>query len=589
MCVWGRRIKNASRGAVKCNCREENISLSSSGIFCSIFFIFIFFGFKFFMLFNHMMDSITILLSLLAGASSATTAVELKDINLIITTDTHGWVASHSHSDNDPLLTANYGDVASFVSHVKDQAINSGRGDVFFVNNGDHVEGSGLSDATLYTSAKIHGAELFPIISQMPFDVLTIGNHDLYDDETVGFMVESGFIGNWDGHYLTSNTFSSNDHSRIGSPYIILEGEVKHQKVMFFGFLYHMKDSCGTITVTDPADEVKEDWFISALAEGKAQNVSAIVVMSHMDLVDDAVSVILKAIRALDPSIAVQFVTGHTHYRGFKKLDSRASTFEAGHYLDTVGLLTLDVPSTTAPEEEEIWFNYRYIDANKKTLMSSVGMGDDEASFDTSLGLAIAQSTDAAKTKLGLDEVLACVPKIYKYGVDVEDENSLYKLYMNEILPRGVNGEAETETETETETDYVHITSTGTLRYDLYEDFRYDDVFAIAPFANTFCFIDNVAGEEIDSLLKLLNVNVGVGEEAELPKFITSNYTSDGGSLKMFLNNYDQGVLVVNLAELRGVAVEEIVVVNWRADKGSDTFTDTTLVWKSGVSALFPC
>ena len=47
MCVWGRRIKNASRGAVKCNCREENI-IKQFRNFLNNFFQFYFFWLQIF-------------------------------------------------------------------------------------------------------------------------------------------------------------------------------------------------------------------------------------------------------------------------------------------------------------------------------------------------------------------------------------------------------------------------------------------------------------------------------------------------------------------------------------------------------------
>jgi hypothetical protein len=64
-----------------------------------------------------------------------------------------------------------------------------------------------------------------------------------------------------------------------------------------------------------------------------------------MDLTDPVVQVILNGIRSkavdIDPRLAtipIQFLTGHTHYRGWNKVDEHSSSFEAGHYLDTLGL-----------------------------------------------------------------------------------------------------------------------------------------------------------------------------------------------------------------------------------------------------------
>ena len=170
----------------------------------------------------------------------------------------------------------------------KDAAAAEGK-DVFFLNNGDHTEGSGLSDASMYTSG-VHGLDLFPLISLMPFDALTVGNHDLYDDSTVALMEGSGFIDGWGGRYLTSNTVNSTTGVEIGGRYTVLVGPNSGVKVLALGFLYHQTDNCGSVVVKDPADVVREDWFVSALA-GNA-DVDAIVVLSHMDKDDENVDIV---------------------------------------------------------------------------------------------------------------------------------------------------------------------------------------------------------------------------------------------------------------------------------------------------------
>ena len=101
------------------------------------------------------------------------TPVEFHDINILVVTDVHSWIASHLHPDHTPPLTATYGSIASAVTHVKALAASAGR-DVFFLNNGDHVEGGGLSDASVYTTG-VHGYDLFPLIGLMPFDALHLG------------------------------------------------------------------------------------------------------------------------------------------------------------------------------------------------------------------------------------------------------------------------------------------------------------------------------------------------------------------------------------------------------------------------------
>ena len=78
----------------------------------------------------------------------------------------------------------------------------------------------------------------------MPFDALNIGNHDLYDDSTVSFMSDSGFIGSWNGTYLTSNVLQAATGEPVGDRYAILKGPNSGVMLLTFGFLYHMTDHC---------------------------------------------------------------------------------------------------------------------------------------------------------------------------------------------------------------------------------------------------------------------------------------------------------------------------------------------------------
>jgi 2',3'-cyclic-nucleotide 2'-phosphodiesterase (5'-nucleotidase family) len=219
--------------------------------------------------------------------------IEFNDINLLVVTDAHSWISSHIHPDHDPLLNAGYGDIASSVEHLKSLAKAQGR-DVFFLNNGDHVEGSGLSDASVYTNG-VHGFDLFPLISMMPFDALNIGNHDLYDDATIDFMnnnnlsgpydangeQSSPFIEAWGGRYLTSNTLNATTLEPVASTSVILTGENAGTKLLLFGFLYHMTDSCDAVVVQDPVETVAMNWFADALKNAMAEDVDAIVVLSQ--------------------------------------------------------------------------------------------------------------------------------------------------------------------------------------------------------------------------------------------------------------------------------------------------------------------
>jgi 2',3'-cyclic-nucleotide 2'-phosphodiesterase (5'-nucleotidase family) len=138
------------------------------------------------------------------------------DVNFLIVTDVHSWVAGHLHPDHDPMLDANYGHLLSMHEHLAAAAAARGR-DLFFVDNGDLNDGTGFS--------RKPPAALVPLLRRMPFDALTTGNHELYENENIDFLAQpGGFIDSWGGRFLTSNTENATTGEPLGARYRILNG-----------------------------------------------------------------------------------------------------------------------------------------------------------------------------------------------------------------------------------------------------------------------------------------------------------------------------------------------------------------------------
>jgi 2',3'-cyclic-nucleotide 2'-phosphodiesterase (5'-nucleotidase family) len=190
----------------------------------------------------------------------------------------------------------------SFVAAVKEIAKRDGK-DVFFLDNGDNVDGTGLSNAS-----PVDAQNLFPLLMKVPFDAMSLGNHELYFSSTIEMMVSSGYITSRNGSYLTSNVvFKAND-SPLGSRYCILHGFNSGIRLLAFGFLYEMTDHSDIVRVEDVAKVVRSEWFVTTVAE---ENYDAIVVLAHMDNADSLVETLLSGIRALvSPHMPVVFLTG---------------------------------------------------------------------------------------------------------------------------------------------------------------------------------------------------------------------------------------------------------------------------------------
>lgn len=167
-------------------------------------------------------------------STAAITTMDLHDVNIFVVTDTHSWMDAHRHVDAFPPTDGTYGNVTSFITLMKEYAATVDK-DIFFLDNGDVVDGTGLSNAS-----PIDGEVLFPLLMRVPFDAMAIGNHECYDGKTINEMVDSNYIGSRNGTYITSNVLLSSTMEPLGSRYVILEGANAGTRLMVLGMLYNV-------------------------------------------------------------------------------------------------------------------------------------------------------------------------------------------------------------------------------------------------------------------------------------------------------------------------------------------------------------
>jgi len=369
-----------------------------------------------------------------------------NDVNLLIVTDVHSWVAGHAHPDHTPLLDADYGYVLSLYEHLSAAAAASGR-DVFFLQNGDLNDGTGFSRAP--------PAALLPLLQHLPFDALTTGNHELYQNTNIDFLAQpGGFIDSWRGSYLTSNTLNATTGQPLGARSRLLVGNASGVRVLAFGFLYDMKNHDDHVIVTRVEDVVREPWFFEALNATDAYD--ALLFLTHMDFRDSLVDVLHAAARsAVGAAVPIQFVTGHSHIRAYRDLDARAASYEAGHYLDTVGFASFGLSSSSSAAAA---FAHLDIDANQASMAAAAGV-DGPASLLTAAGAALQSEIKRVGAGLGLDRLLGCSPRAYARKSPLGAADSLWRLFLANIT---------TDTALAGNASRIVMQSTGSLRYDVY-------------------------------------------------------------------------------------------------------------------------
>jgi 2',3'-cyclic-nucleotide 2'-phosphodiesterase (5'-nucleotidase family) len=100
----------------------------------------------------------------------------LNNVNIVVLTDVHSWVAGHGR--HEPYWNADYGDILSWYQHLQQAIVIDANDDyeetdstrkknLFFVMNGDFVDGTGLS--------QVPPRHLLPIMQHMPFSAINLG------------------------------------------------------------------------------------------------------------------------------------------------------------------------------------------------------------------------------------------------------------------------------------------------------------------------------------------------------------------------------------------------------------------------------
>lgn len=111
----------------------------------------------------------------------------------------HGWLLGHQRREAD--YSGDWGDLYSFVTRMKQEARRRGV-DLLLVDSGDRVDGNGLVDAE--PAPNVKGWTAMSYFSNMPYDVITTGNHELYKYPTAN-ATYARLVSHYGERYVTSN------------------------------------------------------------------------------------------------------------------------------------------------------------------------------------------------------------------------------------------------------------------------------------------------------------------------------------------------------------------------------------------------
>ncbi|ODV82476.1 Metallo-dependent phosphatase [Suhomyces tanzawaensis NRRL Y-17324] len=410
--------------------------------------------------------------------------LEWNAINFVHTTDTHGWYSGHL---NQKQYSANWGDFISFTKRLKQKAHANGQ-DLLVIDSGDRHDGNGLSDITTP-----NGLVSTPIFIQQDYDLLTIGNHELYLWENSQQEYDT-VIEHFPDNYVSSNVEYSQNGLFVpfGSRYKYWQTPQQKIRILAFGFLFDFKKFNLGTRVVPLATVIQEEWFQEVLQQ-HAGKVDLLVIVTHVPIDHQWPELyqLNAVLRQYFPETVIQYFGGHSHVRDFTVLDAKATALQSGRYCETIGWVSLD-PRKEVPSLEEIplestidvartIFSRSYIDFNLDSFLTHTQRS--LRHFDTEKGLEVSRLIADTRDLLNLSTPLGKVHRNYFVDyVPLGSSKNLFNLLTTRVLTALVPKKL-----VKAHHQRVIIINTGSVRYDLYKGpYTIDTKYIVSPFENNW-------------------------------------------------------------------------------------------------------
>ncbi|KAG2341816.1 hypothetical protein BDR05DRAFT_887397 [Suillus weaverae] len=464
------------------------------------------------------------------------------DLNVIHTTDTHGWLLGHQKlSWAEPYYSGDLGDFSSFVTHMKQIAIDKDV-DLLLIDSGDLHDGTGLSDG--YPPGGVDAYESNKFLERLPYDLMTIGNHELYVYADT-YDMYTNFAPHLAGRYLTSNVnitvFNSAGEPEsvpVGSRYAKFTTR-KGRRITSLGVIFNFTQNDVNTTVQTVENMVKEQWFIEAIAEEP----DVFVLIGHMPVSNDSWPTVFNAVRAVHPLTPILIFGGHTHIRDCQQYDGRSMALESGRYMETIGA---DL-NAAKDNHDDITFTRRYLDQNRVTYQYHTQTSNQ--TFDTGDGRSITYGLEALAARFNLSYLYGTAHQDYTLNQNPYPSNgSLLSLFIEDAAPYAL-----AINNTRGSNPNIIIINSSALRFDLFNGtFTRNDQFAIMQYKDTFLYIANVPSGIANQVLSAMNKPTATKRKRDETEILSRE-----------INDTPDSTLLEEMNDRPGVGGQEAASSNW--------------------------
>ena len=414
--------------------------------------------------------------------------LQIAELNFLHTTDTHGWLGSHLTQE---IYNADWGDFVNFHKNLKTKITKENKGDLILIDTGDKHDGNGLSDATVP-----NGIESTKIFNEQDYDLLTLGNHELYTEEnSILEYYATATSSKFKNKFVSSNVeFILEDGITkvpFGSKYSYIKTQNKGFRILALSFMFNFRRFNARTEVTPFQEELKKLWFKEMVHDYPETKLDVLLVFGHLPITDhesQEINQLHDTLRMYYPNIVIQYFGGHSHIRDFAVFDNKSTGLQSGRFSETVGFLSIDNVKSSEPK-----FNRRYIDFNKESF--AYHTNGSILATDTHLSEYI----ENLRATLNLNEVYGYIPEnYYMYNAPMSSKNNIYNLLSTKVLPL-----LDMPEDRKSMKRFIMV-NTGSVRFDLYRgNFTLDTEFIISPFENNWKYVNIPfwVAEQIEGIL----------------------------------------------------------------------------------------
>lgn len=374
-------------------------------------------------------------------------------------------------------------------------------------------DGAGLSDAT-----SPNGLISNPIFENVDYDLLTVGNHELYV-AAITYEHFNQFAKVYGDRSLTSNVEVLNPNTStyeyIGKQYRYFTTP-QGLRIISFGVLYDFTGNSNASRIIPAKTMVQQSWFVDAV--NFDQPIDLYMVLGHsLVRVNDSSStlgLVYQAIRKYKPNTPIQVFGRHSHIRDFQVYDNKATALESGRYCETLGWLSVSGFNNTGYKAKNpsgvsnpsrpavvvspnathynlslsntsstFTYSRRYLDWNRLTFAYHAN-GSQDSTFDIQQGTAVSAELYRDRTQLNLTRLFGCAPQTWcLYCKPYGDPGNILSLLEVALGVAVVSF-------SRSSTPRLRYINSGSVRFDLVEGpFTYDDSFIVSPFTDKFVYI----------------------------------------------------------------------------------------------------